>query len=66
MLFTNKSTAGQIITLNLAGAAAVAGEGVVISPNQSIIWNPADLPTKSLITAIASAASGSLGVAEGT
>lgn len=66
MLFTNKSTGGQVITLNLAGGTAVAGEGVVLSPNQSVVWNPVDSPTVGLVTAIASAASGSLGVAEGT
>lgn len=66
MLFTNKSTGGQVITLNLAGAAAVAGEGAVLVPNQTLIWNPLDIPSRGIITAIASAAAGSLGVAEAT
>ncbi len=66
MLFTNKSTGGQAITLNLAGGTAVAGQGLVLVPNQTVIWNPIDSPAVSLITAIASAAGGLLGVAEGT
>lgn len=64
----NTSTGGQIISIAF-GQDAVAGQGIVLSPGDAIIdsYSPGDppyLPFQTRISAIASAAGGTLAVTE--
>jgi len=65
LVITNTSTAGQIISLAFA-KEAVAGKGIILYPTGS--WaesiDSAFKPTKARITAIASAAGGSVTIHE--
>jgi len=62
----NSSTGGQIITLNLGFAPAVAGAGISLSPGQAWIDSNGEgyQCFQGVITAISSAAGGKLSIME--
>lgn len=62
---TNTSTLNQVVSLGI-NRDAVAGEGVVLYPGQSYMESPSEgfRPTSARISAIASAAGGSVAVYE--
>lgn len=61
---TNASTGGQVLSLNIAGGVAVAGQGVVLQPNSIVTFTAAtnySAPRRG-ISGICSAAGGSIAV----
>lgn len=64
--FYNSSTGGQVIAITTENPATAANRGVwILQPGQGITLNPHDCPPTAALRAFASAASGTLTVAEG-